>query len=99
MPGGVTGSQGSPLTTRVLVRRDGLPTNVVTDCASSVAENRAAVKLIACPGVSLAVAEVMYGVTLLGQAEPNEEGDGLGTAPVDHNDGHRPIRRVRERHD
>ena len=38
--------------------RHGLPTKVVTDCAASEAEKRAAVNVIAVPGVSLAVAEV-----------------------------------------
>ena len=48
----------------------GLPTNVVTDCASREALNDPAVTLMAVPAASLELEVVTYGVTDAGHAVP-----------------------------
>jgi hypothetical protein len=51
-------------------RRHGLPTKVVTDCASREPENRPAVTGMDVPAARLELDDVTYGVTVLGHAVP-----------------------------
>ncbi len=59
----------------------GFPTNVVTDCAASDAENRAPVTEMAVPAVSFSLVDVTYGVTLLGHAVPETKKETLAAPP------------------